>query len=95
MEKLYLHQAKIDTVEAPEGQVQGSVDKRLAFFINNFGSRELHRHIRYGILRQCGEIFSDIVGSRLDIFCEIMLHLRCALRAHLWQVIRIALFPRG
>lgn len=40
MEKLYLHQAKIDTVEAPEGQVQGSVDKRLAFFINNFGSRE-------------------------------------------------------
>lgn len=40
VEKLYLHQAKIDTVEAPEGQVQGSVDKRLAFFINNFGSRE-------------------------------------------------------
>ncbi len=40
VEKLYLHQAKSDTVEAPEGQVQGSVDKRLAFFINNFGSRE-------------------------------------------------------
>ena len=40
VEKLYLHQAKIDTVEAPEGQVQGSVVKRLAFFINNFGSRE-------------------------------------------------------
>lgn len=40
VEKLYLHQAKIDTVEAPEGQVQSSVDKRLAYFISNLGSRE-------------------------------------------------------
>lgn len=40
VEKLYLHQAKIDTVEAPEGQVQSSVDKRLAYFVDNLGSRE-------------------------------------------------------
>jgi len=40
VEKLYLHQAKIDTVEAPEGQVQSAVEKRLAYFINNLGSRE-------------------------------------------------------
>lgn len=40
VEKLYLHQAKIDTVEAPEGQVQSQVDKRLSFFINNLGSKE-------------------------------------------------------
>lgn len=40
VEKLYLHQAKIDTVEAPEGQVQSSVDKRMAYFVNNLGSRE-------------------------------------------------------
>lgn len=40
IEKLYLHQAKIDTVEAPEGQVQSAVEKRLTFFINNLGSRE-------------------------------------------------------
>ncbi len=40
VEKLYLHQAKIDTVEAPEGQVQSSVDKRMGDFINGLGSRE-------------------------------------------------------
>lgn len=40
VEKLYLHQAKLDTVTAPEGQVQSGVDKRLAYFINNLGSKE-------------------------------------------------------
>lgn len=40
VEKLYLHQAKIDTIEAPEAQVGASVDKRIDFFIANLGSRE-------------------------------------------------------
>lgn len=40
VEKLYLHQAKLDTVEAPESQVSSSVDKRLNFFIANLGSKE-------------------------------------------------------
>lgn len=40
VEKLFLHQAKIDTVEASEGQVAASVDRRINFFIANLGSRE-------------------------------------------------------
>jgi len=40
VEKLYLHQAKIDTIEAPEAQVQQTVDKRINFFIANLGSKE-------------------------------------------------------
>lgn len=40
VEKLFLDQAKIDTVTAPEGQVQSLVDKRLDFFVNNLGSKE-------------------------------------------------------
>ena len=40
VEKLFLHQAKIDTVEAPENQVASQVDKRLDYFIANLGSRE-------------------------------------------------------
>lgn len=40
VEKLYLHQAKLDTIEAPEGQVIASVDRRLNFFIDNLGSKE-------------------------------------------------------
>lgn len=40
VEKLYLHQAKIDTIEPPEGQVQQQVDKRINFFVANLGSKE-------------------------------------------------------
>ncbi|MCM1152568.1 MAG: peptidylprolyl isomerase [Muribaculum sp.] len=40
VEKLFLHQAKIDTIEAPEGQVQSMVERRINFFIANLGSRE-------------------------------------------------------
>lgn len=40
VEKLYLHQAKIDTIEAPEQAVQSSVDQRLNFFVANLGSKE-------------------------------------------------------
>lgn len=40
VEKLYLHQAKIDTIEAPDQMVQQSVDQRLNFFISQLGSKE-------------------------------------------------------
>ena len=40
VEKLYLHQAKIDTIEAPESQVAAMVDRRMNFFIANLGSKE-------------------------------------------------------
>ena len=40
VDKLFLHQAKIDTVEAPENQVASQVDRRLDYFIANLGSRE-------------------------------------------------------
>lgn len=40
VEKLYLHQAKIDTIEVPESSVRSSVDQRINFFINQLGSRE-------------------------------------------------------
>lgn len=40
VQKLYLHQAKLDTIEAPEAQVAAGVDKRLNFFIANLGSKE-------------------------------------------------------
>lgn len=40
VDKLFLHQAKMDTVEAPENQVASQVDRRLDYFIANLGSRE-------------------------------------------------------
>lgn len=40
VEKLYLHQAKADTIEAPAGVVNNAVEKRLNAFIAGLGSRE-------------------------------------------------------
>ncbi len=40
VEKLYLHQAKVDTIEAPESAVQQSVDQRLNYFVTALGSKE-------------------------------------------------------
>ena len=40
VEKLYLHQGKLDTITAPDAQVASTVDKRINFFIANLGSRE-------------------------------------------------------
>lgn len=40
VEKLYLNQAKIDTIEAPEAQVQNAVNQRINFLIQNFGSKD-------------------------------------------------------
>lgn len=40
VEKLYMHQAKIDTIEPNEGTVNGAVDRRLNYFIAGLGSKE-------------------------------------------------------
>ena len=40
VEKLYLHQAKMDTIEVPESSVRNMVDQRINFFINQLGSKE-------------------------------------------------------
>ena len=40
VDKLFLHQAKIDTVTAPDNQVVSQTDRRINFFIANLGSKE-------------------------------------------------------
>lgn len=40
VEKLYLHQAKIDTIEAPVSQLTSQVDRQMNYFVNGLGSRE-------------------------------------------------------
>lgn len=40
IEKLFLHQADMDTVEIPASQVNSAVDQRINFFITNLGSKE-------------------------------------------------------
>lgn len=40
IEKLFLHQADLDTVEVSESMVQQAVDSRLNYMVANFGTRE-------------------------------------------------------
>lgn len=40
IEKLYLHQADIDTVKVPDASVMAEVDARLNFYISQLGSKE-------------------------------------------------------
>lgn len=40
VEKLYLHQAKIDTIEVPESRVRANVEQRLNYFVTQMGSKE-------------------------------------------------------
>ncbi|MCH5222777.1 MAG: peptidylprolyl isomerase [Muribaculaceae bacterium] len=40
VEKLYLHQAKMDTIEVPESSVRSSVEQRINYFITQLGSKE-------------------------------------------------------
>lgn len=43
IEKLFLHQAKIDTVEIPNSSVVQNVDARINYYIANLGSKENSR----------------------------------------------------
>ena len=40
VEKLYLHQAKLDTIDVPASQLTSAVDRHMNFFVANLGSRE-------------------------------------------------------
>lgn len=40
VEKLYLHQAKIDTIEPNQGTINAAVERRLNYFIAGLGSKE-------------------------------------------------------
>lgn len=40
VEKLYLHQAKIDTIEVPESRVRANVESQINFYVSKLGTKE-------------------------------------------------------
>jgi peptidyl-prolyl cis-trans isomerase SurA len=64
VEKLYLHQAKIDTIEAPESTVHANVDQRINFFIANLGSKEKVEEYFRKSIPQLREQFLDLVRNQ-------------------------------
>lgn len=53
VDKLFLHQAKIDTVEAPENQVASQVDRRLDFLSPIWVPAKRWRNIFIKVFRSC------------------------------------------
>lgn len=65
--KLLLHQARLDSLEVTEGQIQGEIDNRLNYFLNMFGSVEAFE-AEYGkTLAQWREDFHDDIRDYILI----------------------------
>ena len=67
LDKLYLHQAKIDTIEVPESQVNASVDQRINFFIANLGSKEKVEEYFRKSIPQLRESFIELTRNNAII----------------------------
>lgn len=67
VEKLFLHQAKIDTVEVSNSTVMASVDSRINYFIANLGSREKVEEYFRKPLPELREQLIDVVRDQYTI----------------------------
>lgn len=67
VEKLFLHQAKIDTVEIPNSTVMQSVDSRINYFIANLGSKEKVEEYFRKPLPELRENLMDVVRDQYTI----------------------------
>ncbi|MBO4721434.1 MAG: peptidylprolyl isomerase [Muribaculaceae bacterium] len=67
IEKLFLHQAKIDTVEISNSTVTQSVDARINYFIANLGSREKVEEYFRKPMPELREQLMDVVRDQYTI----------------------------
>lgn len=63
IEKLYLHQADVDTIEAPNDQVVNEVEQRINFYINQFGSKEKMEEYFRKTMPEIREFLTEIVRN--------------------------------
>ena len=69
LEKLFLHQADIDTVEVQESMVAQAVDQRLNYLVTNLGSKEKSESMRnqYRIQQVQSNISKDLKITPSDV----------------------------
>ena len=67
VEKLFLHQAKIDTVEVSNSTIMQNVDSRINYFIANLGSREKVEEYFRKPLPELREQLIDVVRDQFTI----------------------------
>ncbi|MBQ2224987.1 MAG: peptidylprolyl isomerase [Prevotella sp.] len=67
VQKLFLHQAAIDSIEVTESQVASRVDQQLNFWINTAGSREKLEEYRGQTVSQIREELHDNIKNQMII----------------------------
>lgn len=67
VEKLFLHQAKIDTVEISNSTIMQSVDSRINYFIANLGSKEKVEEYFRKPLHELREQLIDVVRDQYTV----------------------------
>lgn len=67
IEKLYLHQAEIDTVEVPNASVVAEVDARLNFYITQLGSKEKMEQYFRKSMPEMRESMMDMVRNSYKV----------------------------
>lgn len=67
IEKLFLHQAKVDTVEIPNSSVMQNVDARINYFIANLGSKEKVEEYFRKSIPELRENLIDVVRDQYTV----------------------------
>ncbi|MCM1348653.1 MAG: peptidylprolyl isomerase [Firmicutes bacterium] len=67
IEKLYLHQAELDTVEVPNASVVAEVDARLNFYITQLGSKEKMEQYFRKSMPEMRESMMDMVRNSYKV----------------------------
>ncbi len=67
IDKLFLHQARIDTVEIQNSTIQREVDSRINYFIANLGSKEKVEEYFHRPMTQLREKLADMIRDQYSI----------------------------
>ncbi|MDE7411254.1 MAG: peptidylprolyl isomerase [Paramuribaculum sp.] len=67
IEKLYLHQAELDTVKVPDASVLAEVDARMNFYVNQLGSKEKVEEYFRKSMPEMRESMTDMVRNNYRI----------------------------
>ncbi len=67
LEKLLLYQAKVDSVEVNEQQIQSELDRRVRYFVNQIGSEEKLEEFYQKSIVEIKEEFHDLIEDQMMI----------------------------
>lgn len=67
IDKLYLHQAELDTVEVQPSMVNQQVESRINYFITNLGSKEKVEEYFHRTLPEMRESMRELIGNQYRI----------------------------